>query len=122
MSTDWKNTSYDSILLIVGLQDKPVQISHYTREAGDNFRHFPAFFVLLPRHQANYDSVAVVVNRLKKMLRIEPVQMIDAPGLRRSLSPSTRCQRPRLGLHLQVLVPPVPLSNSTAVTTYENIK
>ena len=33
MSTDWKNTSYNSILLIVGLQDAPVQISQYTQAA-----------------------------------------------------------------------------------------
>ena len=26
MSTNWKSTSYDSILLIVGLHDEPVQI------------------------------------------------------------------------------------------------
>ena len=37
--------------------------------------------MLLPRRQANYDSIIAVVDRLKKMLRIEPVQMIDAPGL-----------------------------------------
>ena len=37
--------------------------------------------MLLPRHQANYDSI-LVVDRLKKILRDEPVQIpIDAPGL-----------------------------------------
>ena len=67
---------------------------------------------------ASRNHQRLIVNRLEKMLHIEPVQMIDASGLRRSLSPSTRCQRPRLILHLQVLVPLVPLSSSTAVTTY----
>ena len=32
------------------------------------------FFVLVPRRQANYDSI-LVVDRLKKMLRDEPVQI-----------------------------------------------
>ena len=60
----------------------------------------------------SYDSILVVVDRLKKMLRDEPVQiLIDAPRL-----PRLDCQRLRLSLHLQVLVPPVPLSSSTAVT------
>ena len=40
MSTHWKDTSYDLILVIVGLQDETVQISQYTRAAGDNFRHY----------------------------------------------------------------------------------
>ena len=39
------------------------------------------FFVLLPRRQANYDSI-LIVDRLKKILRDEPVQIpIDAPRL-----------------------------------------
>ena len=39
------------------------------------------FSVLLPRRQANYDSI-LIVDRLKKILRDEPVQIpIDAPGL-----------------------------------------
>ena len=48
---------------------------------GINFRRFLAFFVLLPRRQANYDLI-LVVNHLKKMLHDEPVQIpIDAPRL-----------------------------------------
>ena len=40
------------------------------------------FFVLLPRRQVNYDSILVIVDRLKKILRDEPVQIpIDAPRL-----------------------------------------
>ena len=39
------------------------------------------------------------------------------PGLRRSLSLSTLCQQLRLSLHLQVLVPLVPLSSSITVKT-----
>ena len=39
------------------------------------------FFVLLPKRQANYDSI-LVVNWLRKILRNEPVQIpIDAPRL-----------------------------------------
>ena len=38
------------------------------------------FSVLLPRRQANYDSTLVVVDRLWKILRDEPVQIpIEAP-------------------------------------------
>ena len=37
-------------------------------------------------------------------------------GLRKSLSPSTQCQRSRVSLHLQVLVSLVPLPSSTEVT------
>ena len=97
MSTDWKNTSYDTIPLIVGLQDEPVQISQYTRAAGDNFRHYNlmprsfrlevlAFFVLLPSRQVNYELILVVVDR-KDMLHDEPVQIpIDAPRLLDSMS------------------------------------
>ena len=33
MFTDWKDTSYDSILIIVGLDDEPAQISRCTRAA-----------------------------------------------------------------------------------------
>ena len=37
--------------------------------------------MLLPRRQANYDSI-LIVDRLKKILRDEPVQIpIDAPRL-----------------------------------------
>ena len=70
------------------------------------------FFVLLPRRQANYDSILVVVDRLKKMLRNEPVQItIDAPRLLQ-----LDHQRLKLSLHLQVLVPAVPLAGSAEVT------
>ena len=38
--------------------------------------------MLLPRRQVNYESILVVVDRLKKMLRNEPVQIpIDVPRL-----------------------------------------
>ena len=60
----WKNTSYDSILLIVGLRNQPVQIK------------------------------------------------IDASWLSR-----LDCQQLKLSLHLQVLVPSVPLLSSITVTT-----
>ena len=63
--TDWKNTSYDLIFLIVGLHDQPMQIR-----------------------------------------------------LDLSRFPQLDCQQLKLSLHLQVLVPPVPLLRSTAVTTY----
>ena len=61
----------------------------------------------------NYDSILIVVDRLKKMLRDGPVQIpIDAPRL-----PRLNRQRLRLSLYLQVLTPLVPLMSSTAVTT-----
>ena len=43
----------------------------------------------------------------------KPPQIIHAPR-----SSQLDCPRLRLSLHLQVLVPPVPLLSSTAVTTY----
>ena len=64
MSTNWKNTSYNLILLIVGLHNQPVQIR------------------------------------------------IDASRLSR-----LNCQQLRLSLHLQVLVPPVPLLSLITVKT-----
>ena len=64
MSTDWKNTSYDSIFLILGLNNQPVQIR------------------------------------------------IDTSRL-----PRRDCQPLRLSLHLQVLVPTIPLLSSITVTT-----
>ena len=105
MSTNWKDMNYDSIFIIVGrltkmIHYKPVQMidapglaevfidlivrrpprldrtsrpSHHLKVL--------VFFVLLPRRQANYDSI-LIVDRLKKILRNEPVQIpIDAPGL-----------------------------------------
>ena len=66
------------------------------------------------RKGTNYNSILVIVGWLTKMIHYKPVQItIDAPRL-----PRLDCQRLRLSLHLQVLVPPVPLSSSTAVTTY----
>ena len=57
------------------LYDK--QISWYTRTGGDNFRHFLAFFVLLPSRQVNYELILVIVD-----LHDEPVQIpIDTPWL-----------------------------------------
>ena len=48
------------------------------------------FFVLLPGRQANYDSILIVVDRLWKMLRNEPVQItIDEPALAVGLQLST---------------------------------
>ena len=71
----------------------------------------------------SYNPILVLGDRLKKMLRDEPMQINDAPGLakvfidlivRHSDFP-TRCQRPRLSLHLQVLVPSISLSSSTTL-------
>ena len=55
MSTNWKDTSYDLILVIVGLHDEPMRISRCTRAAGDNFRHCNS----MPRSPkvSNQDSV-----------------------------------------------------------------
>ena len=73
------------IVLIVGHSPpRPPQLNCTSRLS----RHLKVliFFVLLPRRQANYDSILVVVVRLKKMLRNEPVQiMIDAPGFAKVL-------------------------------------
>ena len=62
---------------------------------------------------ASYDSLLVVVDWLTKMVHSKPAQMIDSPRLHR-----LNRQQLRLSLHLQVLVHPVLLSSSTAVSTY----
>ena len=62
----------------------------------------------------SYNSIFVIIGRLTKMIQYKPVQIpIDAPRL-----PRLDCQRQRLILYLQVLVPPVRLLSLTAVTTY----
>ena len=73
----------------------------------------------------SYDLILVLADRLKKMLRDEPMQMNEASGLAKVFIDlivqhpdfPTRCQQPRLSLHFQVLVPPVSLSSSTTVAT-----
>ena len=57
------------------------------------------------RRETSYDSLLVVVNRLTKISKL--TQKIDTPQF---------LQLDRL--QLKVLAPPVPLSSSTAVTTY----
>ena len=39
MSTGWKDMNYDSIFVIIGLHDEPMQISWCNQVAGDNFKH-----------------------------------------------------------------------------------
>ena len=110
-STNWKSTNYNWIIAIVdGLMKmvhyKPMQITRDALGLAEVFmdlivRHGPprpprldctsrlsrylkvlVIFLLLPGRQANYDSILVVVDRLRKMLRNEPVQItIDAPAL-----------------------------------------
>ena len=80
----------------------------------------------------SYDSILVVIDRLTKNDSLRAGADTDrctwaCGGLYWPCSPTPRplrldCQRPRLGLHLQVLVPPVPFSSSTAVTTYASMK
>ena len=64
--------------------------------------------LLIPTYRwkdTSYDSILVNVGRLAKMIHYKPVQVtIDAPRL-----PRLDCQQLRLSLHLQVLVPAVPL-------------
>ena len=52
MSTNWKNTSYNSIFLIVGLHNQPVQIridtSRLSRLNCQRLRLSPHFYVLVP--------------------------------------------------------------------------
>ena len=55
--------------------------------------------------ETSYDTLLVVINRLTKIS--EPTEKIDAPRF-------LRLDR----LQLRVLAPLVPLSSSTAVTTY----
>ena len=39
ISTNWKDTSYDLILVIVDLYNELIQISQYTQTAENNFRY-----------------------------------------------------------------------------------
>ena len=70
----------------------------------------------------SYDSILVVIDWFTKMVHSKPVQMIDAPGLAKVfidlIVRHHGLSNSRLNLDLQVLVPAVPLSSSTAVTTY----
>ena len=74
----------------------------------------------------SFSRYLLIVAKARAMIRSLPL----LTGLQRwymrasadndTCTPASRldCQRPRLSLHLQVLIPLVPLSSSTAVTTY----
>ena len=68
------------------------------------------------------------INWLTKMVHSKPAQMIDAPELAEIFidlivwhsipqPPQLNCTS-RLSFHLQILVPPIPFSSSTTVTTH----
>ena len=142
MSTDWKDTSYNSTLIIVNrltkmVYSKPVQISRCTRAGGDNFsccNSIPLFprlsnqgsvitskfwsslcYCLGVKQTTIQSSLLTGLRRYYAMSQCR-YQLMHL-GLRRSLSLSTRGQQPRLSLHFQVPVFPLPLPSSTAVTT-----
>ena len=141
MSTDWKDTSYNSTLVIINrltkmIHSKPAQISWYTRAGRDNFSC--CNLIPLSLRLSNQSSVvtlkfwsflycclgvkqttiqSLLLTGLRKYYatswcRYQSMHL----GLRRFLSPLTRGQQPRLSLHFQVLVLPVLFPSSIAVT------
>ena len=109
------------------------QISWFTRwvELSFNFV-INCHIYRLEKHQLQLDSChhrgfvdgfcdTLLYPRIWRIVGLhdEPVQIpIDAPCLRRFLTPLTRYQQPRLSFDLQVLVLPIPLLSLTAVTIY----
>ena len=65
-----------------------------------------------PLKKTSYNLTLVIVDLYDELLQIP----INHLGFWRSLSPLAQCQRPRVSLHLQFLIPPVPLPSSTEVT------
>ena len=62
--------------------------------------------------KTSFNLTLVIVGLYNELLQIR----INHLGLQRSLPPLTKCQRPRVSLHFQVLIPPVPLPSLTEVT------
>ena len=102
------------------VHSKPAQISRCTRAGGDNFKRCNS----IPQSSRLSNRGSVVTSKFwsscaaaktSSKLRLDAHRRVQIP-----IDPTSRlnCPRLRLSLHLQVLVPPVPLSSSTAVTTY----
>ena len=88
------------------VHSKPAQIIDAPELAEAISDIFQPSLCYQPRRQANYDLITVVVDRLKKMLCIEPRAEVFINLVIRHPASPTQLPATELSLHLQVLIPP----------------